>query len=101
MLERRKSNAFQPISAAVLQELRRVLSEDRLLLDETALQHHGHDETEDLFFKPEAVAEPCTTSEIGALMRICYRNRIPVTVRGGGSGLAGGALPVYGGLLIS
>ncbi|HMX40633.1 MAG TPA: FAD-linked oxidase C-terminal domain-containing protein, partial [Saprospiraceae bacterium] len=38
---------------------------------------------------------------VAALMRICSRERIPVTVRGGGSGLAGGALPVAGGLLIS
>jgi glycolate oxidase len=100
-IDRSKSNAFQPISAAVLQEMRQVLSEAYLKCDETALRDNGHDETEDLLFMPEAVAEPANTAEISALMRICDKNRIPVTVRGGGSGLAGGALPVFGGLVIS
>lgn len=100
-VERRKSNAFQPISAAALQEMRNVLSEPHLYLDEKSLRDNGHDETEDLVFLPEAVAEPGNTAEISALMRICYRHKIPVTVRGGGSGLAGGALPVCGGLVIS
>ncbi len=100
-IDRGKSNAFQPISAAVLQEMRQVLSEPYLKCDETTLRDNGHDETEDLHFMPEAVAEPANTAEISALMRICDKNRIPVTVRGGGSGLAGGALPVFGGLVIS
>jgi glycolate oxidase len=96
-----KSNAFQPINAATLAEMRALLSEAYLLTDESARRAHGHDETEDLLYLPEAVALPATAAEIGALMRICSRERIPVTVRGGGSGLAGGALPVAGGLVIS
>ena len=50
---------------------------------------------------PEAVAEPANTAEVSALMQVCYANRIPVTIRGGGTGLAGGALPIFGGLVIS
>ena len=96
-----KSNAFHPISASSLAEIRSIVSESYLLTDETALREHGHDETEDLLYLPEAVAIPGTTEEISAIMKVCYRERIPVTVRGGGSGLAGGALPVRGGLIIS
>jgi glycolate oxidase len=96
-----KSNAFRPISASSLAEFRAILSESYLLTAESALREYGHDETEDLLYLPEAVAIPGSTAEVSALMKICYRERIPVTVRGGGSGLAGGALPVYGGLLIS
>jgi glycolate oxidase len=96
-----KSKAFQPISAAVLSEMRGILSEQYLRSDEEALRAHGHDETEDLLFLPEAVALPADTAQISALMKICSRERIPVTVRGGGSGLAGGALPISGGLLLS
>jgi len=96
-----KSNAFPPISASALAELQAAVSERYLLTDETARREHGHDETEDLVFLPEAVALPANTHEVSALMRICSRERIPVTVRGGGSGLAGGALPIAGGLVIS
>lgn len=98
---RGKSNAFRPISAAVVAEMTAIVSERYLHTDETTRRNCGHDETEDLLFLPEAVVEPANTAEISALMKICYRERIPVTVRGAGSGLAGGALPTYGGLVIS
>jgi glycolate oxidase len=100
-VERRKSNAFSPISAAVLSEIQAIVGEQYLLVEKTILQEHGHDETEDLSFLPEAVAEPANTAEVSALMQVCYANRIPVTIRGGGTGLAGGALPIFGGLVIS
>ena len=97
----RKSNALPPISAAVLSEFREILSEHHLLTDETACRAHGHDETEDLMFVPQAVLEPANTEQVSLIMQICTREQIPVTVRGGGSGLAGGALPTHGGLVIS
>jgi glycolate oxidase len=96
-----KSNAIQPISAAVFKELRDIVYEPYLLTDETARRDHGHDETEDLMFVPQAVLEPANTEQISQIMKLCSRERIPVTVRGGGSGLAGGALPTHGGLVIS
>ncbi|MDX1913291.1 MAG: FAD-linked oxidase C-terminal domain-containing protein [Saprospiraceae bacterium] len=96
-----KSNVFNGLSAATLAELRDIVSERYLLTDETALREHGHDETEDLFFPPQAVAEPADTQQISRILQLCTRERIPVTVRGGGSGLAGGALPVFGGLVLS
>ncbi len=81
--------------------MRAIVSETHLLTDESVRRDYGHDETEDLLFLPEAVATPANTAEVSALMRLCHAERIPVTIRGGGSGLAGGALPVYGGLVIS
>ncbi|MCC7506172.1 MAG: FAD-binding protein, partial [Saprospiraceae bacterium] len=81
--------------------MRDIVSEPFLLTDETARRDHGHDETEDLLFWPDAVALPANTQEVSALLRLCHAERIPVTIRGGGSGLAGGALPVAGGLVIS
>ena len=98
---RRKSNAFRPISAAAMAELRAIVSEPYFLTDESARRDNGRDETEDLLFLPEAVAQPATTAEVSALMKVCHRERIPVTVRGAGTGLAGGALPIAGGLVIS
>lgn len=101
MLEVRKSNAFNPISDALKREMQSILGESWFKMDEETLSEYGHDETEDLLFLPEAVAFPSNTEMVRALMRLCNTNRIPVTVRGGGSGLAGGALPIHGGLLIS
>ena len=96
-----KSNVLPSISAAVLHELRDIVSSAYFLTDETALHEHGHDETEDLLFLPQAVLEPADTTQISQIMQVCSRERIPVSVRGGGSGLAGGALPTHGGLVLS
>ncbi|MEO6040014.1 MAG: FAD-binding oxidoreductase, partial [Saprospiraceae bacterium] len=96
-----KSNAFQPISAASLAKMRELVSERYFHTDEITRQASGHDETEDLHYLPEAVAEPANTAEVSALLQHCHAERIPVTIRGGGSGLAGGALPIHGGLVIS
>ncbi|HEY3962029.1 MAG TPA: FAD-linked oxidase C-terminal domain-containing protein, partial [Gaiellaceae bacterium] len=46
------------------------------------------------------VVLPATTEEVAAVMRWCYENDMPLTARGGGTGLAGGAIPVNGGVVI-
>jgi glycolate oxidase len=95
-----KNNTFQTLHADLRTKLRSIVSETYLLTDETSLRDCGHDETEDLSFLPEVVVVPANTSEVSAIMALCNAERIPVTVRGGGSGLAGGALPIHGGVVI-
>jgi glycolate oxidase subunit GlcD len=48
----------------------------------------------------DAVVFPGTTDEVAAVMRWCYEHDVPLTARGGGTGLAGGAIPVHGGIVI-
>ena len=49
---------------------------------------------------PEAVVLPATTDEVAAAVRIARRYGVPVTARGSGTGLAGGAIPCEGGIVI-
>lgn len=49
---------------------------------------------------PDLAVQPRSTDEVAAVMKICYENNIPVTPRGAGTGLAGGAVPLFGGVLI-
>ena len=49
--------------------------------------------------KPEAIALPATTDDVVALMRICNRHNVPITPRGAGTGLSGGALATRGGVV--
>ena len=49
---------------------------------------------------PDMAVQPRSTEEVAAIMKICYENNIPVTPRGAGTGLVGGAVPLYGGVLI-
>ncbi len=93
-------SSFQPISA-ILPQLREILDQGALLLDQEVPEKYSHDYTEDLRYYPHAVALPDTPEQVAALLRLCQENRVPVTPRGAGTGLSGGALPIHGGLLIS
>src|SRR5262249_14357551 len=48
----------------------------------------------------DAGVMPSTAAEVAAVMRWCYENDVPLTARGGGTGLAGGAIPVEGGIVL-
>ncbi len=92
---------FQQINEDHLQYFRSVIGEQNVLTDEEALLHYGHDETEDLEFPPEVVLKPASAIEISSLVAFCNQNNICITTRGGGTGLSGGALPVFGGVVLS
>jgi glycolate oxidase subunit GlcD len=48
----------------------------------------------------DAIVLPATAEEVARTMRWCYEHDVPLTARGGGTGLAGGAIPVEGGVVI-
>jgi glycolate oxidase len=95
------SKDYTRLTAEMIDELRQMLGEQNVLVDEETLNHFAHDETENLHFLPEVVVKPGTTEDISRLMRFCNNRHIPVTPRGAGTGLSGGALPPYGGVLMS
>ena len=49
---------------------------------------------------PDAVIYPKTTEQISDIMKLAYREKIPVTARGSGTSVTGAVLPVKGGLLL-
>ncbi|MDP1844955.1 MAG: FAD-linked oxidase C-terminal domain-containing protein [Sediminibacterium sp.] len=89
------------ISPAIATEFKMIVGEQYMLVDDENLQHYGHDQTEHLQFYPEIVLKPSNTAEIAAIMQLCNKHHLPVTPRGGGTGLSGGALPHLGGVLLS
>jgi glycolate oxidase len=89
------------VSSALVQAFRQIAGDAYVLVDEESLDHFSHDETEDLHYQPDVVIRPRTTKEISEILKICNREKIPVTPRGAGTGLSGGALPHLGGVVIS
>ena len=92
---------FQPITPASLDRLRAIVGAAQVFVDLETLKRHGADETEDLQFMPQAVVAPRAAREISAILRLANENHFCITTRGGGTGLSGAALPVYGGLVIA
>jgi glycolate oxidase len=65
------------------------------------IDSYGRDETLHFTFPFDILVRPGSPAEIGAIMKACNEYKVPVTPRGGGSGVTGGALPVMGGIVLS
>ncbi len=92
---------YNKITPSVLKKLQEIIGEQYVLYDSESLKKYGHDETEDLLFLPEVVVKPRTAKEISEILKIANIELIPVTPRGAGTGLSGGALPIYSGIILS
>ncbi len=95
---------YNPVTPEIIRELAAIVGAKHLIYDDTErLASYAHDEVADtsLAHLPEVVVKPASAGEIAAIMRLANRELIPVTPRGAGSGLSCGAVPVYGGILLS
>lgn len=52
-------------------------------------------------FVPEVVVKPENSASVARVLKLANQRIIPVTPRGGGTGLSGGATPIYGGIVLS
>jgi glycolate oxidase len=95
---------YNPVTSAIVAELQGIVGEKYVIFgDAERLEPYAHDEVADPVWAhmPEVVVKPESAEEIAAIMRLANRALIPVTPRGAGSGLSGGAVPVYGGIVLS
>lgn len=84
-----------------LNTLQKLLAADSLLVDEESLRPYECDGLSAYKQLPLAVVMPNTNDEIIKIIKCCQKFSIPVTTRGAGTGLSGGALPLANGLLMS
>ena len=85
--------------------LRELVGEDYVLTDESMTQSYMYDQVEEIY-RPEAaldsiVVKPADSEEVSKVARYAYEHDIPIVVRGGGTGLAGGCTPVVESIVIS
>lgn len=78
-----------------------IVSELNIILKEEQKHPYGKDHTEDLHYMPACVITPTTTQQVSLVLAYCNIHLIPVTPRGAGTGLSGGALPIMGGVVLS
>ena len=94
---------YSPVNHLIVEELIKICGKNYVFTDPEKLEPYSHDETpkEQFAHIPEVVVLPLDTGQISEIMKLATKNRIPVTPRGAGSGLSGGAIPVYGGIILS
>jgi glycolate oxidase len=89
------------LTPAHLEELRALLGADGVLATDAALFTYESDALTLEKFRPDVVVLPRSSDEVAAIVRWAHANSIPVTARGAGTGLAGGATPEHGGIVLS
>ncbi len=85
---------------ALVSELRRVVGDDHVLVDKEDVIVYEQDGSI-MQVTPEVVVLPATTAEVAAAVQAAKRANVPIVPRGSGTGLAGGAVPAEGGVVIS
>ena len=86
-----------------LKKIKDILPEDAVISDADYMQAYSHDESamDACAQIPLAVVKPFNEEQVAQIVRVCADMKIPVTARGGGTGLSSGCVPVSGGIVIS
>jgi FAD/FMN-containing dehydrogenase len=89
------------LGATVARDLRRVVGDD-LVVDPVPREYLADaTEARGVAGSADALALPLTPAHVAALVAWCYEHDLPIVPRGGGTGFAGGAVPVDGGVVLS
>jgi len=94
---------YNKIDREIISRLKDIVGEQYVVTDEEKMEPYSHDEVAEEHYAhmPDVVVKPLTTEEIVEIVKLANEKRIPITPRGAGSGLSGGAVPLYGGILLS
>ena len=93
---------YGKVTTPVLEGLVAALGKSRVFFDETSMEPYSWDETGKNFaVMPEVVVKPGSTEDVQAVMRIAQEHKIPVTASAARSGVAGGAVPLRRGIVMT
>jgi glycolate oxidase len=86
----------------IIEKLKAIVGEENLLFGCAIKEEYAHDEA--LTAKPclpDVVVKPANAKEVSMILKLANEKGIPVTPRGSGTGLSGGCVPIFGGILLS
>jgi glycolate oxidase len=94
---------FKKLDPLNLERLRQIAGAADVLIDPERIEDYSHDEfsLSDIRRLPEAVVRPKTRGEVAAILKLASSEHLPVTPRGGATGLCGGCVPSFGGIVLS
>ena len=94
---------YNPLTAELVKELETIVGAKNVTIDPEKMETYSHDEETDPRYQhmPEAVVFPENAQQIAEIMKLANRALVPVVARGGGTGLAAAAVPLFGGIVVS
>ena len=91
---------YGAVTAAFLADLRAAVGAEHVRTDEEARATYGADALKK-GHPADVVVWPADTADVSAVLRVCTAHRVPVVPRGAGTGYTGGAVPSFGGVVLS
>lgn len=94
---------FNTVTERIVQELGKIVGDKNVIIEQEKKIDYAHDEFSlaDIAREPDAVVKPQSTEEVSLILMLADREKIPVTPRGGATGLCGGCVPSSGGIVLS
>lgn len=87
--------------APLTDKLREIVGDEGILVEHEELLVYECDGYVVEKKQPDVVVFPTTTEQVSQIVRLCNEHGVPFVPRGAGTSLAGGCLPVGGGVMIS
>ena len=97
------ASEYCPVTPEIIEDLKRICGDAFVHYDgEKMLEKYSRDKVPGQSgHLPEVVVMPKTAREVAEVVKLANREMIPITPRAAGSGLSGGAVPIYGGILLT
>jgi len=94
---------YNKIDENILKSLEKIVGTENLITERDMLIDYAHDEyaDNDFIYYPDVVVKPYSIEQVSKIVQLCNDKNVPLTPRGGGTGLCGGCVPVYGGIVLS
>ncbi len=94
---------YNQLTADIIHELINILGEKGVVTDPSIIEPYSHDEVPDSHYShmPDAVVLPESSEQVAAIVKLANQYLIPIVPRGAGTGLACGAVPSLGGIVLS
>jgi len=95
---------YGKVNGEVVEALRQIVGGGNVLVgaeDDEAVEPYTHDEVVGLRADPEVVVRVTSAEQVAEVLKLAQRERVPVTPRGAGYGLSGGAVAIHGGIVLS
>ena len=91
---------YNKVTSQDIAALQKIAGEADVLFGSAINPDYAHDELGGIEHMPEVLVRVHSTEEVSQVMALAWERRIPVTVRGSGTGLVGAAVAIEGGILL-
>jgi len=94
---------YGTLTTQIIEEIQEIVEAKNVIFeDKEKLENYAADEAGEIYgHMPEVVVKPDSTEQVSKIMKLANKNKITVTPRAAGSGIAGAAVPLFGGIVLS